>query len=728
MESLFLLVFFSIFIRSIAYRLVNIQDIYANNSQPYNQALDNGNVGYYGDPNNFQREIINEGSAGMATQELLFEGTAPRQSCPGMIGPYVDGSYYCTAKEYGYCDRRSGICFCNTGYQGIDCSECQPSYYRLGGLCYSKKLCINDCNNAGVCNYNNGTCACLPHRTGISCENKLCTGFSSFCSTCTDHECLTCINGYYSTQNDSKICSGCNDFDPRCSTCTLKGGCSVCIDSLLTSVRRSGYRSIDFPLPLEEETRELSISIPFGSKSPEIFAEAEVYEVVKNPLIIPLNNHTISCAQGLQNDANILCTPLLSSHIVCGNHGVFQFTYPNYHVNESIGHLRLAVKRSGGGYGNVSIGYHIKHFTTNDSDLSATAMYTSSQTLAFSEGVVEQSFLIRIINDNIVEENEVFQVYLGTPEGGGFLGPQSRLNVTIIDDDLHTIDAIFTRPINRTNAFTAVAGFNKSVTIQAALSFDSQPMKIGGELFVGVIQNDLTYLQTINQRNNVLKQASVIDNNDGTYTFTTSLKLQGVFHERIYHAFPKGLMGRYYHDAYFNDLNIERIDSVVNFKWGGGNIVPMTRDFTSVRWTGALYAPHSAFYFFKVIADDMARLWLNGDLLIDHFTQQRANREPARRVYLTGNKLYQIELEYLEIQGEAYCSLFWAVSSNANYGGGTGDGNMIPLQVVPSQYLYSLFEIDLSPVIVTVLSDVTNAAATECTGQSTCNISILYLH
>jgi hypothetical protein len=262
-ESLFLLIFLSFLTSSCAYRLVSIQDIYTNNSQPYNQALDNGNVGYYGDPNNFQRERINEGSAGMATQELLFEGTAPRQSCPGMIGPFIDGSYYCNAKEYGYCDRRSGTCFCNTGYQGIDCSECQPAYYRLGGLCYSKKLCINDCSNAGSCNYNTGTCACQPHRTGLSCENKLCTGFSSFCSTCTDHECLTCISGYYST-HDTRVCSGCNDFDPRCSECTLKGGCSTCIDSLLTSIRRSGYRSIDFQLPLEEETRELSISVPFG--------------------------------------------------------------------------------------------------------------------------------------------------------------------------------------------------------------------------------------------------------------------------------------------------------------------------------------------------------------------------------------------------------------------------------------------------------------------------------
>jgi hypothetical protein len=166
-------------------------------------------------------------------------------------------------------------------------------------------------------------------------------------------------------------------------------------------------------------------------------------------------------------------------------------------------------------------------------------------------------------------------------------------------------------------------------------------MKVGGELFIGVIQNDFKYLQIINQRNNVMKRAIVTDNNDGTYTFVSSLKLQGTFQERIYHAFPRGLKGRrvlftikllhkcfellcsllmpyrlglcvlrriyrqdyeslfhvvilsehhhhhkgrYYHAAYFSDLNIERIDSAINFTWGGGNIVPIASDFTSVRY------------------------------------------------------------------------------------------------------------------------------------------------
>ena len=39
------------------------------------------------------------------------------------------------------------------------------------------------------------------------------------------------------------------------------------------------------------------------------------------------------------------------------------------------------------------------------------------------------------MDDNKVEENEVFQVVLQVPEGGGSVNAQFRANVTIIDDD-----------------------------------------------------------------------------------------------------------------------------------------------------------------------------------------------------------------------------------------------------------------------------------------------------
>jgi hypothetical protein len=334
----------SLFQETLTYRIGTTEDILSPNvTRPYSQPLD-GLVGIYGDPSNFQRERINEGSAGSATQELLYEGSSPRQNCPSMIGPFSDGSYYCTAREYGYCDRRSGTCFCNTGYQGIDCSECQPTHYMLGNLCYSKRLCVNDCNNAGRCNYNNGTCDCLPHRTGEACETKLCTGFSSLCASCNAKECLMCITGHYLTY-DSSVCGGCETFDPRCSSCTKKKGCITCSDSLLTSIRRSGYRTIDPPLPLEEATRQLSTSFPFGTKDPDFFQQAEPYSIVRSPTDIPLKNTTVTCSQGLSRDNSSICTIKESSHIVCGNKGTFEFSYPHYTVNESYSDLRLTVSR-----------------------------------------------------------------------------------------------------------------------------------------------------------------------------------------------------------------------------------------------------------------------------------------------------------------------------------------------------------------------------------------------
>jgi len=114
---------------------------------PYNQ----GFVGFYGEPAHVKRERVNEGAPGTqefrrvsldGSEETVFE-VRPRQNCPGMVGPMEDGVYYCRGKEFGYCDRRSGTCFCNIGYQGVQCEECTPSHVESGGVCYPKRHCAN---------------------------------------------------------------------------------------------------------------------------------------------------------------------------------------------------------------------------------------------------------------------------------------------------------------------------------------------------------------------------------------------------------------------------------------------------------------------------------------------------------------------------------------------------------------------------------------------------------
>ncbi|KAM9985530.1 hypothetical protein ACTFIZ_009071 [Dictyostelium cf. discoideum] len=81
--------------------------------------------------------------------------------CNTLIGQCnIDCPNNCTNSLSGNCDRSIGVCICNIGYQGIDCS--------LPNI-----PCPSDCNaqsNQGTCNSQNGTCQCLPNFQGLDCS------------------------------------------------------------------------------------------------------------------------------------------------------------------------------------------------------------------------------------------------------------------------------------------------------------------------------------------------------------------------------------------------------------------------------------------------------------------------------------------------------------------------------------------------------------------------------
>ena len=677
----------------------------------YFQPYATGFVGRFGDPNNFQRERTNEGAQESPEQELLLEGSEPRQICPGMVGPFSDGNYYCTAREFGYCDRRSGSCFCNMGYGSIDCSECTGTHFRQDGqfLCLPRRLCVNDCSGAGTCNFYSGQCTCLPHRTGTSCEIHLCSRYDELCEACDTTQCLRCRSGYYLTGLAyPNVCSTCYDFDQRCAGCTKEVGCTTCADPLLTSIRRSGYRASDRRLPLEEDTRELSLNLPFGTKSPDAFAEAEQYVVAPGySKQRPLNAKSQSCTQGLRNDESWNCTLKLQSHTVCGHKGVFKFIYPNYIVPEKQGYFPITISRSGGGYGNVTISYFIRHFTTSDADMVATASYTTLQKLTFEEGVVERTFLVKILDDNLVEEDETFQVILEVPEGGGSVGPQFRTNVTILDDDLGLLSPSKTMIL--TKNVSVVSGVTFTALVQAAYP-TSQNMTTGGETLFSLLEN--FYDKWANpgtpsgsQRHTLRAQCPVTDNADGSGRYTVKCKAiaeQGGYQLRVYHAFPGGLTGQYYYDSFFNNLAFSRLDANVNFTWGQGKLVTHGTDFVTIRWSGIVKAAYTGTHQFYVEADDNARLWIDGDLVLDHWQERYATLEPSRSVFLTLGSLYEIVLEYREITLEANCRLMWSYGS-------------VKMTVITKEFLYALFPIG-DPINVQVSSAQTEPTTTECTG------------
>jgi hypothetical protein len=70
--------------------------------------------------------------------------------------------------------------------------------------------------------------------------------------------------------------------------------------------------------------------------------------------------------------------------------GTLSFDSPTYWVQEGRhDFIRITVRRTGGGYGHVSVNYTLRHLTTTPSDVTPTAQYTSSQTLHFDPGVVQ---------------------------------------------------------------------------------------------------------------------------------------------------------------------------------------------------------------------------------------------------------------------------------------------------------------------------------------------------
>lgn len=271
----------------------------------------------------------------------------------------------------------------------------------------------------------------------------------------------------------------------------------------------------------------------------------------------PLSDSTISCAQGIRNDSSWDCSPFPSTYRVCGHKGVFKFSYPNYVVKETEKFLRLSVSRTGGGYGKVTITYFLAHYTTDDSDASATAYYTSDQQLNFDEGIVERSFLITILDDNIIEEDEVFQIVLQVPEGGGSVNAQFRANVTILDDDLTK----FSAPLSRLSVNTTSARADSlfSISLQA-VNAAGNAIAVGGERFIAFVENDDSFWDSYTQRQSLRTILTLSDFGTGVYQISGKIKEQGQYQMHIKHCFSGGLRGDYYADAYFQNLALTRID------------------------------------------------------------------------------------------------------------------------------------------------------------------------
>ena len=97
-----------------------------------------------------------------------------------------------------------------------------------------------------------------------------------------------------------------------------------------------------------------------------------------------------------------------------------------------------------------------------------------------------------------------------------------------------------------------------------------------------------------------------------------------------------GLLAQYFNDAgsgiYFTALVLTRTDATVDFDWASGAPDPAVQaDNFSVRWSGEVKAPVTGTYTFTTTSDDGVRLYVNGQLLIDNWTDHARGAEQRHR-------------------------------------------------------------------------------------------------
>lgn len=146
-----------------------------------------------------------------------------------------------------------------------------------------------------------------------------------------------------------------------------------------------------------------------------------------------------------------------------------------------------------------------------------------------------------------------------------------------------------------------------------------------------------------------------------------------------------GLLGQYFTNSsstYSSSLNFNpanlvmtRLDPTVDFVWGNTtNPIPNGGGYYCVRWTGQVQPQYSETYYFDANTDDGVRVWVNNQLLIDHWVAQSAS-DSIGAITLQGGVKYNLQMDYFQATGSAVAHLSWYSPSQ-------------PKQIIPSTRLY----------------------------------------
>ncbi len=126
-----------------------------------------------------------------------------------------------------------------------------------------------------------------------------------------------------------------------------------------------------------------------------------------------------------------------------------------------------------------------------------------------------------------------------------------------------------------------------------------------------------------------------------------------------------GLAATYWNNIDFTGTTVSRTDPMINFNFGNGSPDPaIGPDTFSARWVGLIQPRFSETYTFFTTSDDGVRLWVNGKLVVNDWTDH-APRVDSGTIALAAGQKYDIRMDFYENAGGAVAKLEWQSASQA---------------------------------------------------------------
>jgi glucose/arabinose dehydrogenase len=209
------------------------------------------------------------------------------------------------------------------------------------------------------------------------------------------------------------------------------------------------------------------------------------------------------------------------------------------------------------------------------------------------------------------------------------------------------------------------------------VTLDGQP-RTGPSAIVGVVGITRTLGVVSPQTVGGVTYEFVSWSDGGAATHTITTPPTASTFTALYRALPAGpgLSATYYDNIDFTGSIVRRIDPTVDFEWDWGQPDPgIGPDTFSVRWEGLVQAQFNETYTFYTDSDDGIRLWVNGQLLIDNWTDHPPT-EDSGTISLAAGQRYALRLEFYENLAGATARLLWSSPST-------------PKAVIPTSQLFT---------------------------------------